>query len=459
MALVLSDRVQETANSPGTGAVTLLGAVTGYQTFATGVGNGNTCYYCIADQGGSLWEVGIGTYSSSGNTLTRTTPLSGSNTTPVNFLSGTQAVFVTYPAEKSVNLDASGNVSPLGTISSGTWQGTTIGVAYGGTGTTTSTGTGSVVLSTNPVLVTPNLGTPSAVNLTNGTALPLTTGVSGVLPTANGGTNLSSFTSGGAVYATSTTALTTGTLPIASGGTNGTSAPTLGGVPYGTGTAFAFTAAGSSGQVLTSNGASAPTWQSAGTSSGTYTRTAYTATAGQTSFAVSYTPGYVQVYLNGLLLDTTDYTASSGAAVVLNTGANAGDLFVAIAFTISTVMAGTYTRTNATATAGQTTFSATYSAPYVQVYVNGVLLNPADYTATSGTTIVLAVAATAGDIVETISYYVASIVATPPIAINSTEIASNTTINSGTNGFSVGPMTIDSGVTVTVGAGQRWVVI
>lgn len=224
MALVLADRVLETCTSPGTGAASLLGATTGYQTFLSAVGNGNTCYYCIADQNGTNWEVGIGTYSSSGNTLARTTPLSGSAATPVNFSGGTQNVFVTYPAEKSVNLDASGNVSALGTITSGVWNGSTLPVGYGGTGVTTSTGTGNNVLSDSPVLTTPNLGTPSAVNLSNGTALPLTTGVSGILPTANGGTNLSSFTSGGAVYATSTSALTTGTLPITAGGTGQTTA-------------------------------------------------------------------------------------------------------------------------------------------------------------------------------------------------------------------------------------------
>jgi len=211
MALVLNDRVQETCSSPGTGAVTLLGAVNGFQSFASGVGDGNTCYYCIADQGGTNWEVGLGTYSSSGNTLTRTTPYSGSSATPVNFNSGTQSVFVTYPAEKKVILDAANNATALGTVSSGTWQGSTIGVAYGGTGVTTSTGTGNVVLSDSPALVTPNLGTPSAVNLTNGSALPLTTGVSGILPTANGGTNLSSFTSGGVFYASSTSAMANGT--------------------------------------------------------------------------------------------------------------------------------------------------------------------------------------------------------------------------------------------------------
>ena len=146
MALVLADRVQETTTTTGTGAVTLLGAVLGYQTFAV-IGNGNTTFYTIADQGGSNWEVGLGTYSTTGPTLSRTTVLASSNSgSLVNFAAGTKAVFVTYPSEKSVNLDASGNVSALGTVASGTWQGSTIQTAYGGTGVTSSSGANSVVL-------------------------------------------------------------------------------------------------------------------------------------------------------------------------------------------------------------------------------------------------------------------------------------------------------------------------
>ena len=106
MALVLKDRVLETCAAPGAGVVTLLGPVTGYQAFSS-VGNGNTCYYAIADQNGSNWEVGIGTYATSGNTLTRTTILSSSNAgSTVNFTSGVQNVFVTYPSERSVNLSS-----------------------------------------------------------------------------------------------------------------------------------------------------------------------------------------------------------------------------------------------------------------------------------------------------------------------------------------------------------------
>ena len=144
MALVVYDRVQETTATTGTGSITLAGAVAGYQSFAV-VGNTNTTFYCIVN--GAAWEVGIGTYSTTGPTLARTTVLSNSNgnTTPLTLV-GASNVFCTYPSEKSVNLNASGNVSPLGTIASGTWQGTTVGVAYGGTGVTTSSGANSVVL-------------------------------------------------------------------------------------------------------------------------------------------------------------------------------------------------------------------------------------------------------------------------------------------------------------------------
>lgn len=110
MALQLKDRVLETASAPGTGTVTLLGASLGYQSFNTALTSGSTTYYTIADLGGANWEVGVGTFTAP-NQLARNTILDSSGGgSAVNFSSGIQNVFITYPAEKSVNLDASGNV-------------------------------------------------------------------------------------------------------------------------------------------------------------------------------------------------------------------------------------------------------------------------------------------------------------------------------------------------------------
>jgi hypothetical protein len=103
MAFVLADRVKETTTTTGTGPVTLAGASTGFQSFAI-IGNTNTTYYTIAGQTGSEWEVGIGTYTSSGTSLARTTVLASSTGgAAINFSAGTKDVFVTYPAGYSAN--------------------------------------------------------------------------------------------------------------------------------------------------------------------------------------------------------------------------------------------------------------------------------------------------------------------------------------------------------------------
>ena len=103
MALILADRVKDTTTTAGTGTITLSGtAPTGYQNFSV-IGNGNTTYYTIAHQTANEWEVGIGTYTSSGTTLARTTILASSNAgSAVNFSAGTKDVFVTAPAERTV---------------------------------------------------------------------------------------------------------------------------------------------------------------------------------------------------------------------------------------------------------------------------------------------------------------------------------------------------------------------
>jgi len=104
MALVVKDRVRESTTTTGTGTVTLGGAATGFQSFSV-IGNGNTTFYTIQLSNTNEWEVGIGTYTSSGTTLSRDTILESSNGgTAVNFSAGTKDVFVTYPAEKAIYL-------------------------------------------------------------------------------------------------------------------------------------------------------------------------------------------------------------------------------------------------------------------------------------------------------------------------------------------------------------------
>jgi len=208
MPLVVKDRVQETTTTTGTGTVTLGGAVSGYQSFSA-IGNGNTTYYTI--HGGTEWEVGIGTYTSSGTTLSRTTVLASSNSgSLVNFSAGTKNVFVTYPSFKTnptqvsttpptnpmpgevwlnsedgqtyvyyVDTDsaqwisAASGVSGPNTVTTSTTTNIT-GILQGNgsvvSGVTSTTGSGNLVFATSPTLVTPVLGTPTSGALTNCTA-------------------------------------------------------------------------------------------------------------------------------------------------------------------------------------------------------------------------------------------------------------------------------------------------
>jgi hypothetical protein len=123
MALVLKDRVKETTTTTGTGTLTLIGASSGYQAFSA-VGDGNTTYYTITDPATGDWEVGIGTYTSSGTTLSRTTILASSNAgSAVDFAAGTKDVFCVYPAEKAVYEEANGETlidgGPITVVGSG----------------------------------------------------------------------------------------------------------------------------------------------------------------------------------------------------------------------------------------------------------------------------------------------------------------------------------------------------
>jgi hypothetical protein len=112
MALVINDRVKETTTTTGTGAVSLGGAVTGFETFAAGIGNSNTVYYCIAHQDQAEFEVGLGTLDGDSSDLTRTTVISSSNSdSAVDFSAGTKDVFCTIPASKLIFEDSNNDVT------------------------------------------------------------------------------------------------------------------------------------------------------------------------------------------------------------------------------------------------------------------------------------------------------------------------------------------------------------
>jgi hypothetical protein len=199
MPLVLKDRVKETSTTTGTGTLTLGGASTGFQSFSV-VGNGNTTYYAIVDLSAGTWEVGLGTYTASGTTLSRDTVLESSNGgSAVNFGAGAKEVFVTYPAEKASTLDdvqtltnktISGANNTITNVSLTSGVTGTLPVSNGGTGLTSlgagvatflgtptsanlaaavtnETGSGALVFATSPTLVTPALGTPASGVVTN----------------------------------------------------------------------------------------------------------------------------------------------------------------------------------------------------------------------------------------------------------------------------------------------------
>jgi hypothetical protein len=161
MALIVADRVKEVTTTTGTGTYTLGGAVDGFQAFSAVTVDTDTVYYAITDD--TDWEVGIGTIGGTQTTLARTTILSSSNSnSAVNWGVGTKNIFLTYPAEKAVYEDASGNVDvPNDLTVGGTVDGVDIAARDADLTTTTNTAnaalpkaggtmTGNLVLDADP---------------------------------------------------------------------------------------------------------------------------------------------------------------------------------------------------------------------------------------------------------------------------------------------------------------------
>ena len=203
MALVLKDRVKETTTTAGTGTVTLAGAAAGFQSFAA-VGNGNQTFYAIVDSATGDWEVGVGTYTSSGTTLSRTTVVSSSNAgSLVPFGGGSKDVFVTYPSSRAVYLDAAGSAVTtldIGTLGTSTANITTANITAG-TITTPPTNNTDIVNKQYADAIASGIHFHEAVGYATTAALPAATynnGTGGVNATltanANGALTVDGYT-------------------------------------------------------------------------------------------------------------------------------------------------------------------------------------------------------------------------------------------------------------------------
>jgi hypothetical protein len=288
-----------------------------------------------------------------------------------------------------------------------------------------------------------------------------------------------------------------GQVAIANGGTNGSAVPTAGAVAYGTGTAYAFTAAGTSGQVLQSNGTSAPIWT---------TPTAYATVTDDTTTGATRYPLFANQTAGNL---TTEYVSSTklqynpstgvftstsfsgagtgltGTASGLSIGGNAATATSATSATTATtatnLAGGTANQIPYQTGAGATSFitaptisstALTWNGSAFTWATAGTAVTISDDTTTNATRYPLFANATSGTVsTEYVSstklkYNPSTGELTAPeqissngIMVNSTTVSTSYTIATGTNGFSVGPLTINSGVTITVSSGQRHVII
>jgi hypothetical protein len=284
------------------------------------------------------------------------------------------------------------------------------------------------------------------------------------------------------------------TIAINRGGTNGTATPTAGGIAYGSGTAYAFTAVGSSGQVLTSNGSGTPTWATPASSitlsdDTTTNATRYPLFANATSGTVSTeyvsSTKYQFNPSTGVLTSTSFSgagTGLTGTASSLSIGGNAATATSATSATTATNLAGGANGSVPYQTgSGATTFLAAGTNGYVMTLSGGVPtwaaaassgITISDDTTTNATRYLTFTSATSGSITsENVSstklkYNPSTGELTAPVQIasnginiNSATVSASYTIASGNNGFSVGPITVASGQAVTVSSGQRWLIL
>lgn len=434
MALVVKDRVRETSTSTGTGNITLSGAVQAFQDFSV-IGDGNTTYYTIVDATTGAWEVGIGTYTAVPTTLSRDTILESSNAgSAVNFAANVKDVFVTYPAERSVYVDA-GAISPataarLGFSNLAQGSGLSVlGVTGGSTADVASiaAGTDHQVLRRSG----------SAVAF-GAVALDQPAAVSGQLPVANGGTGAATLT--GYVTGNGTSAFTaSSTIPntdITGLGTmstqNANNVAITGGAVDGTIIGNVTPAAGTFTTAVVStadiNGGSVD-----GTAIGATTPSTGAFTNFSASGAVELTStGAVKIPVG------TEAQRPSPTAGMLRFNEDTDEFEGYNGTAWSSVGGSAISDDTTTATELYPVFVDATTGTAANVYVSDGKLG---YTPSTG------------------ELSASQLVATNGIVVNSQAITADYTIPSGSNAMSVGPIEVDDGVTVTVSAGSVWVIL
>ena len=447
MTFVVADRVQENGTvATGTGSVTLAGAVNGYQSFASGIGNGNTTYYTIYDPAAYTWEVGVGTFTTGPNTLARTTVYANSSGTQPSKISfsttDTLTVFCTYPAETSIYTGSTASLNAL-TLTSPITSSSNNGAFNYGTLTYSDTGIfASYQTSVNSyaqMIIQNSLnGTASSADL-----VMSSDGGTATTNYGNFGINSSTYTGTGPLNAPSMVYLYSQStdLTIGTGTSNSvhftinnaaTDAMTINAA-----SSVAFNGQyGNIGNVLISQGSSnPPVW---GTAGGNLVVNDFTATSGQTTFSVTYVVGTVSVYRNGIKLGLADFTATNGSTVVLATGAVAGDLIEIQSFSTLTLYSS-ITSQDFSGTGSQTVFMLNTNpanSASLLVVINGITQDPANYTV-SGNTLTFTTAPAAGT--NNISCRTLGVPATTAVS----------TFSAGTTGFS--PTTPASGNIVLSG--------
>lgn len=413
MALILKDRVQETATVNTTVSFTCTGAITGFQAFSV-IGNTNTTFYTATDTLGN-WECGIGTYTTAGTLVTRTTITASSNAGSAVTFPNTVTLFVDYPATKSVNLDASGNVSPLGTIASGTWQGANVGVAYGGTGVTTSTGANSVVLrDANQNISANNIALGFTSTVTAGGITTLTAASTQYQRFTGTTTQTVKFPDAttllkGVVFFVDNDA--TGNITIVDAASVSIGTVTVGSIDY---------------WVLLDTATVAGTW------------IAYSL------LPASYDFGVTSASFGNAVISNAVW---NGAIIPYNYGGTGLNTFLAANNAIYSTSATTLTAGTLPVLAGGTGATTSTGTGAVVLSTTPTLVAP-----------VIGVA-TGTSLTTTAELTGAEVLASNGLVLNSTAVATSYTFPIGYNASSIGPVTVNGGVVVTIGSGQRWVVL